>query len=498
MRTRRASRTCRWRRGSEGKPTGWTLGIGATQSGEGTTSRVEALDGGGLAITGDSGTVRWSYVSQQQPTRAGRHWRLSATGRGLGMTKEDGQYGSAYVGLAFKDEAGAVISRHVRDIRRPAWIDETLHVEAPRGAFAVEVAIFLSMTGRLEVKRLSVREMRPEDSLLVLDETFAREYPFFAQHGIDWSELLAAYAPALDAAEDAEAFRAALQPLLLQLADPHVTLKDAAGNWLPGPPAPTPNASPPEIMAALPGLRQVGQIALLGKTPEGFGYVLLGSLMGPQAHWNELMTGLLALRDETPGMIFDLRLNVGGDERIAQQIVQHFADERRVYAHNHVRSGPGPDDLLRVGSREIGPPEGESHTAPIATLLGPFCMSSGEGDGAHAARPAPRALLRGAHARCQRQPAAHHPAQRGTIEDIDLVQFAPRWHAAGAQGRTAGSARRMARRSRRGGRGPRRRPCVARRADRALNPTPASQRSQSRTADKVSLLRPWASVARRS
>lgn len=362
----------------DGKAVGWDVLIGATQKGRGKDSQIEHLPSGGVRLVGDGATVRWLYLRQLHPARVGTHWRLSFEGRALASKREPGQFGSCYAGLAFRNANGQVLRRTVRDVRRSDWTADILHVAAPPECTQVEVALFLSQTGSLELRKLRLEQMQTRDAFRVLEESMRREYPFFKRHDIPWDALVARHGPSLRQATSSEAFRKALQPFLAALGDPHVSIANEQGQWIDTVAPPRRTANAPQIARLVPGLTQVGNVALVGKLPSGDGYLLLASLQGPKLVFDMVHQHLLELRDTCPGLVIDLRLNGGGDERIAQRLAALLADRTRDYGHAQVRSGPAFDEFVRMGTRQIGPGEAGPFAKPVAVLLGPACMSSGE------------------------------------------------------------------------------------------------------------------------
>jgi carboxyl-terminal processing protease len=79
------------------------------------------------------------------------------------------------------------------------------------------------------------------------------------------------------------------------------------------------------------------------------------------------------------GILVDLRGCSGGDERRAQELAARFLAEPVVYARSRVRSGPAPTDLSPPEDRWMRPREGRRFDGPVVCLVGPGCLSSGEG-----------------------------------------------------------------------------------------------------------------------
>jgi C-terminal processing protease CtpA/Prc len=59
--------------------------------------------------------------------------------------------------------------------------------------------------------------------------------------------------------------------------------------------------------------------------------------------------------------------------------VSRLIDKPLKYASNQFRNGSKPGDLVTLGSREIQPQGKMPFTGPVVGLIGPGCVSSGEG-----------------------------------------------------------------------------------------------------------------------
>jgi C-terminal processing protease CtpA/Prc len=120
--------------------------------------------------------------------------------------------------------------------------------------------------------------------------------------------------------------------------------------------------------------KRIGRLAVTGSV-DGFGFVAFSSLQGSEAELAELDRALEAMTAR-PGIIFDLRQNIGGQETQAQRIVSWVTDETRVYGLVDYRAGKG---FAAPIARRIGTRSGASYRKPVAVLVGPVCLSSCEG-----------------------------------------------------------------------------------------------------------------------
>ncbi len=122
-----------------------------------------------------------------------------------------------------------------------------------------------------------------------------------------------------------------------------------------------------------------GRIAVTGRTKEGFAVAAIRGLPpGEDALYEQLIDAMKGMSD-APGFIVDLRSNGGGVEPRAAQIAGLFADMRYLYARSKRRSGPAADDFRESPGRHIEPATSKPFTGPVVCLIGPGCVSSGEG-----------------------------------------------------------------------------------------------------------------------
>jgi carboxyl-terminal processing protease len=116
---------------------------------------------------------------------------------------------------------------------------------------------------------------------------------------------------------------------------------------------------------------------LIGRTDDGFGYVAVGSLTADENTTKNMLAAFDSLLD-AKGLIVDLRVNGGGDERIAQQFVSRLVSEPLVYASHKVRGGAAYENFLPPMNRQVMPRAGQTYRGPVVGLIGRGCVSSGE------------------------------------------------------------------------------------------------------------------------
>ncbi len=382
----------------DGIPLGWTVEVGARSGGE-KPSRLSPLTDGGIELAGDAATGLWRSVSQRVellPGAAGLRLKFDALADGL--KKEGGQFNNCYLGLATFDAGGKRLSMQVRDLFEPASAPGQLAVKLPQSASSAEVMLFLSKTGVVQVKNISLERLTPADSYDVLADELDRYYSFFALKGINWRERAAAYQAAGRKAETTDEFVAVVKPLLAELKDIHVSIDTPDGKSI-GPYVSQVdrNFDARTIAGRLRDVKQIGRMGFVSRTEEGFGYVAVGSLAADRKTTDEMLAAFDSLLD-AKGLIIDLRVNSGGAEPIAQQFASRLTDEPLSYASNQFRRSSKYDDLLTLGTRQVMPQRGRRYKGPVVGLIGPGCVSSGEGF-ALMLRALPKAKLIGQNTR---------------------------------------------------------------------------------------------------
>ncbi len=363
----------------KGLPAGWTRSVGARRDPGDTATRIAQVEGGGVALEGDAKTNLWHMLSQPVKAAPGSYLQLSALTRATGRRHEAGQYGSCYVGLVFRDHSGGFAGFAVEDVRHDAWRTSNVYVRVPEQAAAVEAAIFLSMTGRLEVRGIAVQRLAAKDSFGVLWHSISRHYSFLGPHKIPWAKMAEAYEKPLSSAATPADFIKKLKPALAGLEDGHVWIQapDGTKTWTHTPKV-VRNFELNVVMNRVEKVQQVVRNVLAGRTTEGYGYLALGTMqLSPQdyAQVEHTFRGLF----QTKGIILDLRVNGGGAESIGQGLCGYLTKKRVLYGRSLIRSGPRPEDLMQGGDRHVVPAKSGHYDGHVVVLVGPGCVSSGEG-----------------------------------------------------------------------------------------------------------------------
>ncbi|MFN0059921.1 MAG: S41 family peptidase [Planctomycetota bacterium] len=374
----------------QGAPRGWELEVGA-RLGDGPASRCEQTPQG-LKLTVTAESRVFHMITQRVALVPKQSYALSFAARATEISLAPGQFDNAYVGAILKrngERCGVQINSDFGESFGPHEI-----VIAAGGADSADIAIFLSKNGALEVRDISLRALDGADSFDLLVRQLGRYYSYFAHKQIHWRELAARYAERGRAAKSEAEFIAVARELLAELKDLHVTLLASDGTITATCQEPAvPNYDFRAVARELRDAQQIGKVALSGLTAEGFAYLAVGSLQYDDAIEQQVLAAIERHID-APAWIIDLRANRGGDERRAAVIASMFADEERVYARARRRSGAEPSDLGPPTLRRIAPRAAPHTDKPILCLIGPGCVSSGEGF-AKMMRALPHATLAG-------------------------------------------------------------------------------------------------------
>jgi RNA polymerase sigma factor (sigma-70 family) len=208
-------------------------------------------------------------------------------------------------------------------------------------------------------------------------------YSYFAiKPDVDWGKLKEEFRPKAIQAKSADELAKVLQEMLGKLKDGHVWIMTPDGNqigthrilW-------NYNGNRKVILDQLTDTTQCGDFAIVGKTkPDGFGYFFMTHQSAATAELVKKAIAAIEKLSDAPGFIVDLRNANGGNELLAQQIAQRFCDKKVIYAKSRYRNGKEHDNFGQDQPRWLMPSKsGKPYLNPVVCLLGPGCVSSGEG-----------------------------------------------------------------------------------------------------------------------
>ncbi len=214
----------------------------------------------------------------------------------------------------------------------------------------------------------------PFDSLLF---ELKRNYSFTELKGIDWDALAERFRGPAEVAKSPEEFANAILPMLAELQDIHVWIEVNGERLGTHRSYRKPNYDAEYLPKQLSDLFEAERIGYCGRDKSGAGVVVVNSLPA-EADCKPFLEAIHKLFD-CPGMIVDIRANHGGSEPLAARIAGVFADTRVKYSRAKRRSNVPPYGMIEVQSQYLDPDPRGAYQGPVVCLIGPGCVSSGEG-----------------------------------------------------------------------------------------------------------------------
>ena len=131
----------------------------------------------------------------------------------------------------------------------------------------------------------------------------------------------------------------------------------------------------PQLLPRYVKSEKIDNATLYGRTDDGIGYLVIASWQKP-VDPQRIGAAITELMD-CKAMVVDVRLNSGGDERLAQQVAAWFVRGEKVYGRHHVRDGAGKDGFGPVQERSLTGRD-DGFEGPVAVLTSRCVMSSCE------------------------------------------------------------------------------------------------------------------------
>ncbi|MEV4639838.1 S41 family peptidase [Actinoplanes sp. NPDC049548] len=244
----------------------------------------------------------------------------------------------------------------------------------------------------------------PADPVSTFDifwQTFAENYPFFRQHGVDWDAMRASHRPLVRPDSTDDELFTVLRSMIEPLHDAHTGLVADGTHRYFGVREGTPARATVEERALeitdaqLPGSRQTwarggityadlpGRIGYLRITKFA-GYTEDGDVADDSAALDEALDAIVtAGRTRGPhalrGLILDLRLNRGGSDALGIRIAERLTGRPYLAYRKRARNDPDdPGSRTRPVPVPVRPRPGPRYTGPVAVLTGSLTVSAGE------------------------------------------------------------------------------------------------------------------------
>jgi hypothetical protein len=270
---------------------------------------------------------------------------------------------------------------------------ERFELTLPAGTYTVELLDRKKLTwtglktGRTDhVLEAPAFQFTPETVAAGFDEMWKsmdRNYSYFTlKPDVDWGKLRDQYRPKAVQAKSADELTTFLTEMLGHLKDGHVWITQPGDKVVGTHRTPwTYTGNRKVVLAQLSDVTQCGDYAIVGKTkPDGFGYFLMTRQSAGTPELVAKATAAIGKLADAPGFVIDLRNANGGSEPLAQEVARLFCEKKVVYAKSRYRDGPGHDEFTEHYPRELpAAKSGKPYLKPVVCLLGPGCVSSGEG-----------------------------------------------------------------------------------------------------------------------
>jgi hypothetical protein len=147
----------------DGRPTSWHVTVGATENDGPTSSLTMAADPATgdpcLRLSGDASTRQWLAASQMVAVEPGQIFRLAARLRAHGLRPDEHRFKNYQVAVMAKAPGGQIVNTWslLPDTTVTDWVAREVHLQAPLGGDRLDVVVFLSVGGVLEVDDVSLQ-----------------------------------------------------------------------------------------------------------------------------------------------------------------------------------------------------------------------------------------------------------------------------------------------------------------------------------------------------
>ena len=334
---------------TDGKPDQWKIEIGAFRGGKLPASTVTRADGPSLQFQGDRSTKGWNFAMQEVTLEPGMSYQLKFAARATGIKLEADQFDNCYGGIFLKDANGQNAKQILSTVDWTDFATESLIFTVPAGVTKGQLFFFLSKTGTLNIKDVSLTQFGAGDSFELLVADMDRNYSHFDHKKIDWKELTDRYRQRANDARNADEFVEVISEMLAEMKDGHIWIIHNGKQIQKYNPGFDPNFDFAAVDKQLKNKKVVGDFAVVGRTEDGFGYVRIVKLFGvDEKSLKQLATEIENLFD-MPGMIVDLRRNQGALSLWRRRLPG--CSRRKSWFMPRTNFVPGPATTLSANTR---------------------------------------------------------------------------------------------------------------------------------------------------
>jgi hypothetical protein len=144
-------------------PEGGEIEIGAKNGAETPVSEIKRIAGPALMLRGDARTMAWKSLGQDVALTPGKTYSLSFQASAKGIKREGRQFDNCYVGVMHFDASGKRLDMAIKDLSRVTrWQPQAIRFTTPAESAKSTLSMFLSKSGSLKMKDVSLQEATPE------------------------------------------------------------------------------------------------------------------------------------------------------------------------------------------------------------------------------------------------------------------------------------------------------------------------------------------------
>jgi hypothetical protein len=217
-----------------------------------------------------------------------------------------------------------------------------------------------------ELNRRSVAELR---------KAIDQEYSYRDLRRVGWEKLFGDHGSALEKSESGKAFAREAAEMLSAARDVNIRLCYRDETFPTFPAVADDNFNFVTLAKTVPNWRDHAGTLYTGRYPDGVGYLLITTWAANRI--SSLEPLFAELRDpQVKSLIVDVRMNFGGDEKLARQLAGCFINLPKIYAKHTIRAAgqwQGPFDRVF----EPNPTQPTYH-GRVVVLTGPQCMEANE------------------------------------------------------------------------------------------------------------------------
>ena len=230
-------------------------------------------------------------------------------------------------------------------------------------------------TARSDAETLNNRQNR--QSLEQLRSAIETRYSHRNLRNVDWNSVFSTHEPQLlEAGTPTEFARLAGQAFGVAR-DPHIWLEANGRRFASFRRDARPNADLSLLKRQIPGFRSFGPAMATGRLHGGPAYLMIASWERQHARDIDAAAAWIDGLPPDDSLILDVRLNGGGDERLAAEIAGRFQQHSVVYARHRFRDTSNPSGYSDVMSRSVNPIR-PGFRGKTVVLMGQANMSAAE------------------------------------------------------------------------------------------------------------------------